>query len=92
MAYVLLLTAAMMWSFVGVLVKYASMMVDSSTITVCRFLFGVVFLGLLIKINKQEFNLGWKNKWVWIGAIGKCVNYIFENIAISIGFCVWEYY
>ena len=86
MAYVLLISAVMMWSFVGVLVKYASMMVDSSTITVCRFLFGVIFLGFLIKFNKQEFNFNWKNKWIWIGAIGKCINYIFENIAIAIGF------
>ena len=86
MAYILLLAVVMMWSFVGVLVKYASMMVDSNTITVCRFLFGVIFLGLLIKINKQDFTGGWNNKWVWIGAIGKCINYIFENIAISIGF------
>lgn len=86
MAYVLLITAAMMWSFVGVLVKYASMMVDSTTITVCRFLFGVIFLGLLIKCNKQKFDFNWKKKWVWIGAGGKCINYIFENIAIAIGF------
>lgn len=86
MAYVLLITAAMMWSFVGVLVKYASMMVDSSTITFCRFFFGVVFLGLLIKTKKLGCNLSWKNKWIWIGTIGKCINYIFENIAIAIGF------
>ncbi|MBP2636124.1 MAG: EamA-like transporter [Firmicutes bacterium] len=86
MAYVMLITAVMMWSFVGVLVKYASMMVDSSMITVCRFLFGVIFLGALIKLNKQKFDFDWRNKWVWIGAIGKCVNYIFENIAVSIGF------
>lgn len=86
MAYALLLIAVMMWSFVGVLVKYASMMVDSSTITFCRFIFGVIFLGILIKRNKQEFDLSWKKKWVWIGTIGKCINYIFENIAISIGF------
>jgi len=86
MAYVLLITAVMMWSFVGVLVKYASMMVDSSMITVCRFLFGVIFLGALIKFNKQEFAFNWRNKWIWIGALGKCVNYIFENIAVSIGF------
>jgi drug/metabolite transporter (DMT)-like permease len=86
MAYMLLLTAVMMWSFVGVLVKYASLMVDSSTITLCRFLFGVIFLGILITINRQDFAMDWKNKWVWIGAIGKCINYIFENIAIAIGF------
>lgn len=86
MAYVMLITAVLMWSFVGVLVKYASMMVDSSMITVCRFLFGVIFLGALIKLNKQKFDFNWRNRWVWIGAIGKCVNYIFENIAVSIGF------
>ncbi|WP_371373414.1 DMT family transporter [Sporomusa aerivorans] len=86
MAYILLLTAVVMWSFVGVLVKYASLMVDSNTITFCRFFFGVVFLGILIKTNQQDFKLGWHNKWVWIGAISKCINYIFENIAIAIGF------
>lgn len=86
MAYVLLLTAVMMWSFVGVLVKYASLMVDSSTITFCRFLFGIVFLGLLIKCTNQDFKWGWGYKWIWIGAAAKCVNYIFENIAVSVGY------
>jgi drug/metabolite transporter (DMT)-like permease len=86
MPYILVLLIALMWSFVGVLVKYAAMMVDSGTITLCRFLFGVFFLALLLKAKQQKILFYWKNKWVWIAAIGKCVNYIFENIAISIGF------
>lgn len=86
MPYVLLVLVSLMWSFVGVLVKLASLSVDSSTITLCRFLFGVVFLGFLLKAQRQTIHLCLKNKWIWIAAFGKCINYIFENIAISIGF------
>lgn len=75
-----------MWSFVGVLVKHASMSVDSSTITLCRFLFGVIFLGFLLKVKQQKIVFYFKNKWIWISVLGKCVNYIFESIAISLGF------
>lgn len=84
--YVLLVLVSLMWSFVGVLVKCASLSVDSSTITLCRFLFGVVFLGFLLKSRHEPIRLLLKNKWIWIAALGKCVNYIFENIAIAIGF------
>jgi drug/metabolite transporter (DMT)-like permease len=86
MPYVLLVLVSLMWSFVGVLVKLASLSVDNSTITLCRFLFGVIFLGFLLKTRRQSIHLCLKNKWIWIAALGKCVNYIFENLAISIGF------
>lgn len=86
MTYVLLILVALMWSFVGVLVKAASLMVDSSMITFCRFFFGVLFLGLLLLYQKSPISLCWTNKWVWIGAIAKSINYISENIAVAIGF------
>jgi drug/metabolite transporter (DMT)-like permease len=85
MGYLLLLLTSLLWSFVGVMVKSASFMVDSSIITVSRFLFGVVFLYLLMLVQKQKILLYWKEKWIWIGVLGKCCNYIFENIAISNG-------
>lgn len=86
MGYVLLLLATIAWSFVGVLVKTASTMVDSSIITFARFFFGVVFLGIFLFIRDSKFNLRLGLKWIWIGAIGKAVNYIFENIALMIGY------
>ncbi len=86
MGIFLLLLAALMWSFVGILVKTAAIMVDSSTITLSRFLFGALFLAILIIIRDRKLTFILKNKWIWVGAIGKSVNYIFENIGISLGY------
>lgn len=86
MDYLLLIITALMWSFVGVLVKFSSTMVNSSVITFCRFFFGVIFLGALLLIKDRKIIFNWRSKWIWIGAIGKCCNYIFENMAIYMGF------
>lgn len=86
MGYILLLLATLAWSFVGVLVKSASTMVDSSIITFARFFFGVIFLGLFLFIRDGKIQLRVGLKWIWIGAIAKGVNYAFENIAIKIGY------
>ncbi|MBD2844182.1 DMT family transporter [Paenibacillus sp. IB182496] len=86
MGYVLLVLAALSWSFVGILVKGASTMLDSTTITFARFGLGIVFLGLFIWMKDRGFKLRFGLKWVWLGALGKCCNYFFENYAISIGY------
>ncbi|GAA3403374.1 DMT family transporter [Paenibacillus hodogayensis] len=86
MGYVLLLLATLAWSFVGVLVKSASAMVDNSLITFSRFFFGVVFLGIFILIKEKRLRPRFSLKWIWIGAAGKGANYIFENLAITLGY------
>ncbi len=86
MGYVLLLLATLAWSFVGVLVKTAATMVDSSIISFARFFFGVVFLGVYLLIKDRKIRLWTAFVWIWLGALGKAANYIFENIALSIGF------
>ena len=43
MGYLLLFLATLLWSFVGILVKSASTMADSTVITYARFGFGIVF-------------------------------------------------
>lgn len=86
MGYVYIIIASLMWSFVGVMVKSASGMVDSSVITLCRFLFGALFLGCFMLLKRKKPKVIWRNKWIWIGVAGKSANYIFENIAITMGF------
>jgi drug/metabolite transporter (DMT)-like permease len=86
MGIILVFIAALMWSFVGILVKIASTMVSSSIISVARFLFGVIFLGVILLIRDRKISVHWKSKWIWIGAIAKSCNYIVENIAISRGY------
>lgn len=86
MGYVLLLLSTLAWSFVGVLVKSASAMVDNSLITFSRFFFGVLFLGIYILIKEKRIRARFHWKWIWIGAAGKSANYIFENLGIAIGF------
>jgi drug/metabolite transporter (DMT)-like permease len=84
--YILLLLATVSWSFVGILVKSASTMLDSTTITFARFSIGVVFLGFLLLIKDGSIKLRFSMKWIWIGALGKTVNYFFENWGLSIGY------
>jgi drug/metabolite transporter (DMT)-like permease len=86
LGYALLLLATLAWSFVGVLVKSASTMVDSSIITFSRFFFGVIFLGIFLLIKDRRIRLRTGLKWIWLGAVGKSANYIFENFAITIGY------
>jgi len=86
LSYVLLLLATLAWSFVGVLVKTASTMVDSSIISFARFFFGVVCLGIYLWIRDGKIQLRIGMKWIWLGAIGKAANYVFENIALRIGY------
>lgn len=75
-----------MWSFVGVLVKLASHWVDSSIISFCRFFFGIVFLGGYLLIRDKKLTLDWGIKLIWLGAVAKSINYIFENLGVSMGY------
>lgn len=86
MGYLYMFIATLLWSLVGTMVKTASVMFPSSVITLGRFFFGFIFLGLFMAVKKRKLVLYWKNKWIWIGVLSKSCNYIFENIAIGIGF------
>lgn len=86
MGYFMIFLAMLSWSFVGILVKAASTMLDSTTITFARFFIGTVFLGIFLLIKDRGIKPRFSMKWIWIGAIGKSVNYFFENWAISIGY------
>ncbi|CAG7645168.1 hypothetical protein PAESOLCIP111_04894 [Paenibacillus solanacearum] len=86
MGYVLLLLATLSWSFVGILVKTASAMVDSATITFLRFFLGIVCLGLFLGVKNRKVLLRYDLRWIWLGALGKSCNYFFENLALSIGY------
>lgn len=82
----LLLLSTFMWSFVGILVKSASLMVSPLVITFFRFFIGVLFLALLVYLLEGKVRIHWKSPWIWAGAAGKFMNYIFENIGVSIGY------
>ncbi len=86
MSYVLLMLASLAWSFVGVLVKTASTMVDSAVISFARFFFGVVILALYLFIRDGKVQIRLGMKWIWIGAAGKAINYICENLALKLGY------
>lgn len=85
MHIVWLIAAPLMWSFVGILVKTAAVMASSSIISLSRFLFGALFLGLILLIRDKKLHVTWKSAWIWIGVGGKSLNYIAENIAIRMG-------
>lgn len=81
-----MLLTTLAWSFVGILVKTASGMADSMLITFARFGFGVLFLGGLLLARDGRIRLAAALPWVWIGAAGKSLNYLFENIALKLGY------
>ncbi|MDC3417598.1 DMT family transporter [Aquibacillus salsiterrae] len=86
MGILLLLLSTLMWSFVGILVKATSFSIDSYTITFLRFAIGVIFLLLFLFLSGRKLNISWKSKWIWFGALGKIVNYLFENYGVSVGY------
>ncbi|HZG58002.1 DMT family transporter [Paenibacillus sp.] len=81
-----LLIATLSWSFVGVLVKLAALQFDSYTITFARFAVGAAALAVIIAIGRKSPRPAAFHRWIWIGALGKAGNYLFENIAITIGY------
>ncbi|WP_010269127.1 DMT family transporter [Paenibacillus senegalensis] len=86
MGILLVLLATLGWSLVGILVKLANTMVDTSIITFARFAIGVIFLAGLLLIKDGKISLRSNMKWIWLGAAGKSCNYLFENVAISMGY------
>lgn len=81
-----LIIATLSWSLVGVLVKTAAFQFDSYTITFARFSIGVLALAAIVLASRKSLRPAAVNRWIWIGAIGKCVNYLFENLGVSIGY------
>jgi len=68
-----------------VLVKIATLQFDAYSITFARFSIGVAALAVFLFMTRKSVRPAAMHRWIWIGAIGKCANYLFENIAISIG-------
>lgn len=90
MYYVLLLVPILMWSFVGILVKTAALSLSPALISFLRFFLGVAALGLWFLIRRRKPSLRFADRWVWIAAAGKSINYILENVAITMGYS-WGY-
>lgn len=86
MGFLYLVIATLSWSLVGVLVKTASFQFDPYTITFARFAVGVLALAALLFAMRGRLRPAAFHRWIWIGAIGKSANYLFENIGVSIGY------
>lgn len=85
MGVVVIFLVSLSWSFVGIFVKVASLMVDSGTITFLRFFIGVIILAIVYRVKKGPIHIRSKNRWIWVGSIGKSLNYLLENIGIVLG-------
>ncbi len=81
----IIIGVSMLWSFVGIFVKVASLMFDSATISFLRFFIGFIILAIIYQVKLGPIRIRSDNRWVWTGAIGKSANYFFENIAILLG-------
>lgn len=81
-----LILAALSWSIVGVLVKIASLQFDPFTITFARFAVGAGALAFFLAAVRRKLWPEAANRWIWIGALGKLANYLFENAGVAIGY------
>lgn len=90
MHYVLLLIPILMWSFVGILVKTAALSFSPALISFFRFSLGVAALGLYFLARGRKPALRCDDRWIWIAAAGKSINYVLENVAITMGYS-WGY-
>ncbi|TLS52094.1 EamA/RhaT family transporter [Paenibacillus antri] len=86
MGMIYLVIASLSWSLVGVLVKTAAFQFDPYTITFARFSIGVLALAGFALATRHSLKPAVLNRWIWVGAIGKSVNYLFENVGVSQGF------
>lgn len=86
LTYIQMLSVVVMWSIVGPLVKCASASYGSGVITLSRFIFGAIFLAILLLVRDGRVRFDWKNKWILVGVAGKCLNYLTENIALTRGY------
>ncbi len=86
MAYLGLILATLMWSLVGLLIKYSVVMVNSHVVSFGRFAFGVLFLVILMGFQKNALRMNLTHPLIWIGAAGKAVNYAFENFGVNLGY------
>jgi len=85
MSYILAFTATLMFSLVGTLVKVASPYVPASAVTFSRFFFGALFLLAIAPVMKHKTKWIFTNKWIWIAAGAKLINYFCENTALHSG-------
>ena len=87
MGYLLVLLVAVLWSLTGTLVKATGGIFPPEIITFSRFFFGVLVLIPIVLLSRQKPSREiFKNKWIYIGAAGKCLNYFAENYGLSQGF------
>ena len=79
------MVSALMCSLVGTFVKIASTAVSPNVITFSRFFFGSLTILLLCLFTKRKPKLHYKNIWIWIAIVSKCLNYFLENYALRNG-------
>lgn len=68
------------------LVKTAALQFDPYTITFARFAIGAGALAVLLIVARRSPKPEVFHRWIWIGALGKFGNYLFENIGITVGY------
>jgi len=90
MQIVLLFVPILMWSFVGTLVQGATGALSPFWVSFFRFSFGVVALGGWFLLRRRKPALRFADRWVWIAAAAKSINYVAENVAIMRGYS-WGY-
>ncbi len=86
MTIVLLFIPILMWSLVGILVRGATQYFSPLWVSFFRFAFGVLALGLYFLLRRRRPELRFNDRWIWIAAVAKSINYISENIAIMQGY------
>ncbi len=77
---------SLLFSFGGVFVRYAGLMVNSYWISFFRFFIGLLFLLVFMLVTKKKMKLQFFLMPVVFGAVCKSINYLAENYGLSHGY------
>lgn len=86
MGYFYLIVVSIVFSFGGVMIKSARLMVSPEIISWLRFILGTMCLMGIVATKKEKITWHLCNKVIWLGAIGKAIHYICENYGVAKGF------
>lgn len=86
MGYIYLVIISIVFSFGGVMIKSARLMVSPEIISFLRFFLGTICLLGILFLKKEKVKWHVFNKLIWLGAIGKALHYICENYGVAKGF------
>ncbi len=72
-----------LWGSIAILVKVILRTIDPFTLAFLRLFQGTAVLVLLFRLQGGSLRgLLWKSRWIWVGAGGACINFVFYALSL----------